>query len=184
MQRRLVERLTVNGIPPVISRIDIAEESLNAVRLLYLPRIAAEPFIIQPNVGGDPVSITEEVAEVAMRLRFRRSSVIVGVFRRQPGNRVAGQMQVIPTPSSGILPERPVCFIRLQRKQIIEMRQMIGGIAERSLRDELDQPGLRVPHRMAFPVFSLVHTSAENDSGLLGIIEWRGPVTPAAGSEE
>ncbi|MNI30493.1 hypothetical protein D3C73_843410 [compost metagenome] len=80
MQGRLLKRLAVNGVAPVIGDLNIPEKGLNPVGLPCLPRVAAEPFIVQPDVGRDPVSITEEVAEVSMRLGFSRGSIIVGIF--------------------------------------------------------------------------------------------------------
>ncbi|MNW10224.1 hypothetical protein D3C71_2073940 [compost metagenome] len=84
--------------------------------MLHLPRVAAEPFIIQPDVGCYPVSIAEEMAEVPMRLRFSRGSVIIGIFGRQAGFRVTGLVQISSASVRSFFPESPVLFIRLQGK--------------------------------------------------------------------
>ncbi|MNL48617.1 hypothetical protein D3C87_1714880 [compost metagenome] len=64
------------------------------------------------------------------------------------------------------------------------MRQVVGRIAEWGFGNEFDQPGRRVPHRIPFAVFALMHTSTENDPGLSGIIERLRSVPPAAGGKE
>ncbi|MNG20896.1 hypothetical protein D3C84_1051980 [compost metagenome] len=110
MKRRLLERLAVNGVAAVIGCIDRPEKLLNPVGLCNLPRVPAEPCPVQSNIGCYPVSIAVEMPEVAMPLHRCRRAVIIRVFRRKSGLRMAGKMKIGPASFSSLSPERPIRF--------------------------------------------------------------------------
>lgn len=104
MQCHFLERMAVNGVPAVIRRFNVPEELLNPVRLLDLPGIAAEPFIVQRNIGRYAVGIAEEMPEIAMGLEelqvCRRNLRIPGKGRLPDGRLDAGRLCLLPQPPS------------------------------------------------------------------------------------
>lgn len=138
VQRRFVEGLSVYGIPAVIRNFNVPEKALNPVRLPDLPGIFLEPCPIQPDIGGNPVSVVEEMAEIAMRLGLCRGSVKIRVFGGKTGFRMACGVKVGAAGIRRLLPKRAVPLVGPKGEQIVKMRQMVRRIAERGFRYEFD----------------------------------------------
>lgn len=84
MQRRFIKWFAFDCIATIVGNIDVAEERLDAIILIDLPWVLAEPFIVKSDIRRYAVSVTEEMPKVAVPLRYCRRSVIVRVFGESP----------------------------------------------------------------------------------------------------
>ncbi len=128
------------------------EELLIGCELFFLPCVRAEPQRIEAHVPCRPVGIGVEpvmavripAVDLCLRPKVRRP-VELRVLRTKPRVRITGLLQIFPALFRRLVPELPVVLIP-QGEQLIEMRQMIGRVRERTSRNEQDQMVVPVPH--------------------------------------